>query len=181
MGWDTASANEIMGDLLRAKVRAETEYESIPTLRHIQHKVNLGELKPEIAEKMVYALQHGAEPNYRSLLIDALRSPLAPVAYHTAPSELRALIQAQGLRMALPADGHWNINAGGQPRAVYLAPEPDVFGKFALTQEWDIWEVTTDRLRWSYDQINWGCWAVTQDISPDRLRLHSTLSRWDRT
>jgi hypothetical protein len=120
---------------------------------------------------MLDALAAGAEADYRALYLAVVRKPLPEIAYHTAPREFRSSIKEHGLRMARPSDGYWNINAAGQPTAVYLAPEPDERGHWATTETWDIWQVHTAGLDWQHDPINEGCWAVTQDISADRLTI----------
>ena len=145
--------------------------------RHIDYKHSIGELKTEIATKMMTALEQGAEPDYHKLYIAAVHVPLPRVAYHSSPTEFRAQIVAQGLRMALPSDGHWNINAGGQPRAVYLSPKPDEVGQWASTDEWDVWEVQTEGLTWQHDQLNEICYAILQDIPPEKIRMIATY-RW---
>jgi len=145
--------------------------------QHIRYKANVRELREDVAHEMLVLLASGAEPDYRALYLAVVRKPLAEIAFHSAPSEFRESIQQHGLRMALPSDGRWNMNAHGQPRAVYLGPEPDERGRWATTDEWDIWEVRTEGLEWQHDPINESCWAVTQDIAPDRIRLVSTQTR----
>lgn len=176
--WDQASAEEIIADIENFKEKIEKDHKESLALwqlvNHIQHKVNMRELKPEVAVEMLTSLRECGPQDYRKLYIAAVRVPLPPKVYHSAPSEFRAQIEAEGLRMALPSDGHWNMNAGGQPRAVYLSPEPDELGMWATTEEWDIWEVTTKSLTWRHDDMNIGCWAVLQDIPAEQVRFIGT-------
>lgn len=181
MGWDTATAEEIIADIKNFKAKIEHDHAENLALwqlvHHIQHKVNMGELKPEIAEKMVASIREGGPQDYRKLYIAAVRVPLPKMAYHSSPTQFRAQIATQGLRMALPSDGHWNINAGGQPRAVYLSPQPDELGQWSTTGEWDVWEVQTEGLTWQHDQMNEICYAILQDIPPEKIRMIGTY-RW---
>lgn len=178
MGWDTSSAEEIITNVQAAKAKIEADHKQQlglwQVVHHIGYKVQTRELKPEVAEKMLRAVEAGEEPDYRKLYLAAVRVAPGKVAYHSAPSLLRAQIVAEGLRAALPSDSHWNINAAGQPKAVYLAPEPDEIGKWATTKQWDVWEVETNGLTWQHDQMNEGCWAVLGDIPADKIHLFAT-------
>lgn len=139
--------------------------------RHIRYKASVRELRQEVADGMLAALEGGADPDYRTLYLAVVRKPMPEVAYHTSPREFRDTIKAEGLKKALPSDGPWNINAHGQPRAVYVGPEPDLIGKWATTDEWDVWEVHTGGTEWIHDPINEGCWAILEDIPPHRVVL----------
>ena len=176
--WDTATPEQIIADIRAARTRLMEQDEFARqmyfTVNHIMHKVRMRELKEDVAEKMLRALLDGSPPDYRTLYLDAVRTSLAAKVYHSAPSEFRAQIEAEGLRMALPSDGQHNINAAGQPRAVYVAPEPDRAGLWALTDEWDIWEIDTNAFVWQHDQMNLGCWAVLHDIPRNKIRLFET-------
>lgn len=178
MSWDTASAEEIIANIRAAKAKIENDHKENlgrwQVMNHIMHKVNVRELKPEIGLKMFRAIEAGAVVDYRTLYLDAVRVPLPETVYHSAPTEFRAQIEAEGLRAALPSDGHWNINASGQPRAVYVAPEPDRAGLWALTDSWDIWEIDTNAFVWQHDQMNEGCWAILHDIPVKKIRLFET-------
>ena len=180
MSWDTATPQEVIESILAVRDRIREDASKVTSwdvARHIDYKHSVGELKSETALKMLTALEQGAEPDYRKLYLAAVRVPLTPKAYHTAPAEFRAQIAAQGLLMALPSDGKWNINASSQSRAVYLGPEPDEIGKFALTEAWDVWEVDTNGLTWEHDKMNEGCWAVLMDIPVEKIRLYLCADR----
>lgn len=151
------------------------------TATHIRHKMAMGELRSEVGHAMLALLQYGVFNDYQALYKAVTQVPLGKTAYHTAPVEFRGKINAQGLKRALPADGPWNINAGGQPLAVYVALEPDLVGRFALTDAWDIWEIDTEGLPWEFDQMNEGCYAILQDIPREKIRLlHAAWSPWVR-
>lgn len=182
--WDQATPEEILADIKNFKAKIEKDYKEglalWALLNHIQYKVNVGELKYEIAEKMVASIRDGGPQDYRKLYIAAVRLPLPSEVYHSAPREFRAQIAAEGLRMALPSDGPWNMNAAAQPRAVYAAPEPDRIGLWALTEEWDIWEIDTGGLLWQHDDLNVGCYAILRDIPAGRIRLFETRTLVNR-
>lgn len=140
-------------------------------IAHIEYKARAYELPRETADAMLAALAAGAEPDYQALYREVTQRPLPSKAYHTAPTEFRYLIGNLGLRRARPEDGYWNINAAGQPEGVYVAAEPDIRGRWAATDEWDIWEVHTEGLTWAHDLLNPGCWAILENIRPARLVL----------
>lgn len=174
--WDDPRSTPV-ADISEMRRRVENPTPAEEVANHIRYKAWCRELPEETALKMLVALENGAEPDYRKLYIAAVRVPLALTAYHTSPVEFHAQIAAEGLRMALPSDGRWNINASGQPKGVYLGPQPDYNGQWAVTDHWDIWQVDTTGLPWQHDPMNETCWVVEQDIPPERLTFFGTY-RW---
>ena len=147
--------------------------------RHIAYKRD-GErtLPAEVAQRMLDALDAGAEPDYQALLTQAKwPTPTGPV-YHTAPVDRRALIGAEGIEAHDPdAGGRWGNGAVGQAAGVYVTVEPDERGLWADQAEWDIWEIDVDVAELRPDPINPGCWYVPFDVPAGIIRLHSTCRR----
>src|SRR4051794_15348453 len=115
--------------------------------RHIQFKASSFELKADVAERMLAALDVGAEPDYGRLLRAAMFPDPPAVVYHTAPRTARESIRAQGLRASQPGDGgSWapskaicEMLQASQPPGVYVGAEPDVRGAWAHWAAWDVW------------------------------------------
>jgi hypothetical protein len=147
---------------------------------HIEYKRGNRELKPEIAERMLAALDAGADPDYMTLWTAASFQDPPPVVYHTAPATLRAEITAHGLQARQPGrGGNWAREpyAGiekTQPPGVYVAAGPDTRGLWAHWQDWDVWEIRRSDLPWCHDTMNPGCWSLAADVPPGQLRLHGT-------
>ena len=141
------------------------------TRRHIEHKARLGELKPEVAQRMLAALDADESADYQVLLEQATFLPPPPFCYHTAPATARGDIASVGLRVG---DGrNWvDGQMAGQPPGVYVGPEPDLRGIWSHRDaEWDVWRVDMAGLPWVHDRLNPGCWAITMHVPPDMIAL----------
>lgn len=143
--------------------------------RHIQFKASVGEVKPEIAERMLAALDDGADPDYQALLEAATFLPPPSTCFHTAALQYRDSILKDGLRARLPEAGdNWGSLALGQPQGVYVAAVPDEIGMWSSDPRWDVWEVDVSTLAWHHDRLNPGCWVLDDDVPAARVRLWGT-------
>lgn len=143
--------------------------------RHVAYKRDAGELDEDVAARMLWALHHGAEPDYQALYQAAAWPPIPPVVYHTADWYQRASIQEHGLRPGGTRHGsHWGSVIGPlrQAEGVYVdARRPDARGVWSHWERWDVWTVTTEGLTWEPDPLNPGCWFTPDVVPPDRLEL----------
>lgn len=140
--------------------------------RHIAYKRD-GErtLAPEVAERMLAALDAGAATDYQALWRAAAWPTPPPIVYHTAPASARASIMAEGLRVGVPAEGNWSRLACevGQPAGVYVEAKPDRAGKWSHWPEHDVWAIDREGLAMEPDELNPGCWVILEPV--DRMRL----------
>lgn len=138
------------------------------TRHHITFKAVAGDLAGDVADRMLAALDAGAEPDYATLLDHALFVAPPSRVFHTAPSTARAAIRTSGL---VPGHGqNWHGTAAGQPAGVYVGATPDLRGLWAHWESWDIWEIDLTGLPWSHDRLNPGCW-VLGPVPPTHLSL----------
>lgn len=141
-------------------------------VRHIHFKRDSERtLDADVAQRMLAALDQGAEPDYRALYLKALW-PDPYVGYHTASIGARDSIRSLGLLAGRPHLGNWEAyDVEFQPRGVYLGPLPDYGGRYAHWPSWDIWSVDLTGLDLEWDTVNHGARYTTESIHPDRLRL----------
>lgn len=122
--------------------------------RHIEHKSAMRELHPDVAARMLSALDEGAAPDYAALLEAATFLPPPTRVYHSTSVDKREQILSAGLR---PGTGeNWGDKAVGQPEGVYVAPNPDERGIWSHWEEWDIWAIDMTDLSWTHDRLNPG-------------------------
>ena len=147
--------------------------------RHVGVKLAAYEIRPEVAERMLAALDSGADPDYAALFHAATHPEPPARVYHTAPRSARESILRRGLEASQPGrGGSWapyrevcvRLQAA-QPPGVYVAAQPDRRGVWAHWPEWDVWEVDLAGLLWAHDALNPGCWSVPASIPPDCIRL----------
>lgn len=149
--------------------------------RHVMLKRDLWELRPEVAARMLAALDAGAPPDYQALLHAAMFPDPPAVVYHTAPASRRDQIAATGLRVSQPGQGgSWAptkavcvMLQAAQPPGVYVGAAPDLRGVWSHWPAWDVWAVRRGPLPWAHDKLNPGCWSLRADVSPDAIRLHA--------
>jgi hypothetical protein len=152
---------------------------------HIAYKRD-GErtLPAEVAQRMLDALDAGAEPDYQKLLAAARWTEPGPQVFHTAPASERAVIGSGGLEARDPNENpRWGDGARGQAVGVYVAAEPDERGIWAETLDWDVWALDTSALAdlgldLERDPINPGCWFIASDVPAEAIALHGTYGRW---
>jgi hypothetical protein len=151
--------------------------------RHVGVKLAGYELRPEVAARMLAALDAGAPPDWPALEYAATWPPPPPVVYHTAPATARAAIGRRGLAPCQPGQGgNWAPRPGtlcvalqaGQPPGVYVCPEPDTRGVWAHWPAWDVWAVARGGLPWRPDRLNLGCWSLAVAVPPALVRWHGT-------
>lgn len=156
----------------------------IDVRRHIEWKRDTRELRDEWAERMLAAIDAGAEPDYLALLRDAQWPEPPAVVFHTAPCFVRDDVRREGLRVSQPGTGNWIPRPGciaiqaDQPVGVYAAPEPDLRGVWAHWSEWDVWAIDLAGLPWEPDPINPGYYVVPQAVPAARLRLAHEGVSW---
>lgn len=151
--------------------------------RHVGLKLAMYELAPEVAGRMLAALDAGAAPDYAALWQAALFPDPPPVVYHTAPPFRRAVIAAGGLTVCRPGQGGaWaarkdlcRVLQAAQPPGVYVTRDPDARGIFAHWPAWDVWEVCRGDLPWRPDRLNPGCWSLAADVPAAQARLYGTF------
>ena len=131
---------------------------------HIAYKRSVGELDTVIADRMIAALDAGADTDYAALHRAALHGPLPAAVYHTSHRGLRASIARDGLIPGRPVEGRWGVDAAGQPAGVYVGDHLDWRGVWADEDEWDVWEIQTAGLTFLPDPLNRDCW-----YSPDLI------------
>jgi len=147
--------------------------------RHIGFKLGSHELRRDVAEHMLSALDDGAAPDYQALLRAAMFPDPPDVLYHTAPTSQRETILAQGLRVSQPGEGgSWapskeicKMLQSSQPPGIYVTAEPDAIGVWAHWSAWDVWEVRREEIPWAHDELNPGCWSLRADVPPEALQL----------
>lgn len=148
-----------------------TPQECAEVRHHIEYKTRVHELDPEVADRMLSALTHGASPDYAALLEQATFLPPPALCFHTAPVSARTSITRDGL---LPAAAtNWGANAAGQPVGVYVAASPDTRGVWSHWDNWDVWAVDMSGLDWAHDRLNPGCW-VLPGVPAHQVTLHSS-------
>lgn len=147
---------------------------------HVLYKRDSEHLDPEIAERMLAALDAGAAPNYARLLHEATFIPPPPIVFHTGPPAGRDSILREGLRVSDPGQSeHWKVTApdciaiqAGQPAGIYVARDPDELGVWSHWPAWDVWAVVVRDLPWKHDELNPGCWVITAPVPPEQLTLY---------
>jgi hypothetical protein len=142
---------------------------------HIEFKMSVRELKSDVGQRMLAALEGGAKPDYRTLHEAALFFDPPAVCFHTASADDRESILANGL---LPGDErNWNEyqRVASQPKGVYLAAEPDLRGLWSHWPKWDVWAVDMSGLDWQHDRLNPGCWVVLGPVPVANLTLAHQL------
>lgn len=140
--------------------------------RHISYKRQSEGLDPEVAERMLAALNEGAAPDYQALLRAAQWPPPPALMYHTADRSDRASIKAHGLRVSLPSEGNWTHLKGlGQRAGIYVTPAPDLIGKWSHWPEHDVWAVDHTYLPMERDELNPGSWVILEDANPSTVQL----------
>jgi hypothetical protein len=149
--------------------------------RHITFKRASHELPDRVADRMLAALDAGADPNYPALLRAAMFPPPPAVVFHTAPPVKRQEILTDGLRVSQPGEGgSWAPNKpicrmlqAAQPPGVYVAADPDERGVWSHWPTWDIWAVSLGELPWRHDELNPGCWSITVDAPAAAVVLNA--------
>jgi hypothetical protein len=155
--------------------------------RHIGLKLACNEMRPEVAARMLAALDAGSLLSYAALLHDATFIDPPRVLYHTAPPFRTGIIAAGGLKMCQPGQGGaWapyrelcKMLRASQPPGVYVAAEPDVRGIYAHWQTWDVWQVTRGNWPWEHDHVSLGCWSLSVDVPACSVRLYGTYGGRD--
>lgn len=147
---------------------------------HIAYKRDgEGSLPAEVAQRMLDALDAGAEPDYQALLTAARWPAPGPIVFHTAPASDRDVIGSGGLEASDPNENpRWGDGARGQAVGVYVDTVPDQRGRWAETLEWDVWAIDTEGLVLERDPINPGCWFIAGDVAAEAIVLHGTFGRW---
>lgn len=142
---------------------------------HIIYKrdVDSPRLWEEWADRMLAALDAGAEPDYQALLKAAKWPGLPNPGFHTTQRSLRSTVFLNGLRQWMPQEGNWGhlICEVDQPTGVYIGSEPDRFGIWSHWTEFDIWQVDTTDLPHQPDLLNPGCYVLLGDVPETRLTL----------
>lgn len=150
--------------------------------RHVALKRSAHELRDEVADRLLTLLgDAGPNPDYASLLRRATFPDPPPIVWHTAPVSARHSIECDGLHPSSPGtSAHWQPRAGtpcangflnDQPTAVYVSAAPDLHGLWSHWASWDVWEVTLGDLPWRHDEVNPGCWAITESVPAHRVNL----------
>lgn len=150
--------------------------------RHVALKRGAYEMRDEVAERLLTLLgTAGHEPDYASLLRGATFPDPPPIVWHTASTTARRSIKRNGLHPSSPGTSpHWQPRAGtpcangfldDQPTAVYASAAPDLYGVWSHWPRWDVWEITLGDLPWCHDEINPGCWAITEPVPADQVNL----------
>lgn len=130
--------------------------------RHVGVKV---ELRHDVAQRILDALDQGAVPHYPALLDAALYPNPPAITFHTTATALRDRIEVEGLTPHTPQ------NVPGQPAGVYVTATPDRRGIWAHEEPWDVWEVDMLCLAWEPDRLNPGHWCLPTGVPTDALRL----------
>lgn len=147
--------------------------------RHIEIKVATRSITPQLGAEMQRLADDGYSLDYEVLKRRALYGAEAPrVAYHTAPATAREAIRREGLLARRPAQHNWAealeeeyVMVCDQPAGVYITRTPDRRGVWSHWPAWDVWAFATEGLTVVHDVLNPGCWMVTEDVHPGRLRL----------
>lgn len=154
------------------------------TRNHIAYKALAGELKQDIADRMLVLLEQDPTLEYRELFVAAMRREMPDLVFHASETENRDSILARGLLARDPAEGkRASLGPMGQPLGVYASAEPDTAGMWAggslgnRSAVWDIWAITDARsLPHQQDPLNPEHFVILRNVPLERITHCGTAS-----